>query len=82
MVLLHTLCACVLSCVRIFSIPWNITLQAPLSMAFHRQYWNGLPSPPPWDLPNPGINLHLLHCGWILYHWTTEEALTTHPRLF
>ena len=19
-----------------------------------QQYWNGLPFPPPWDLPNPG----------------------------
>ena len=19
------------------------------------EYWNGLPCPPPWDLPNPGI---------------------------
>ena len=30
--------------------------QAPLSMEFSRQkYWNGLPFPPPGDLPNPGI---------------------------
>ena len=30
--------------------------QAPLSMGFFRQeYWNGLPFPPPGDLPNPGI---------------------------
>ena len=30
--------------------------QAPLSMGFSRQeYWNGLPSPPPGDLLNPGI---------------------------
>ena len=21
-----------------------------------------------------GSNLHLLHCRWILYRWTTEEA--------
>ena len=20
-----------------------------------QEYWNGLPFPPPWDLPNPGI---------------------------
>ena len=31
--------------------------QAPLSMEFSRQeYWNGLPFPPPGDLPNIGIN--------------------------
>ena len=30
--------------------------QAPLSMGFSRpEYWSGLPCPPPWDLPNPGI---------------------------
>ena len=30
--------------------------QAPLSMGFSMQaYWSGLPSPPPEDLPNPGI---------------------------
>ena len=33
-----------------------VALQAPLSMGFSRQeYWNGLPCPPPGDLPNPGI---------------------------
>ena len=33
-----------------------IACQAPLSMEFSRQeYWSRLPSPPPWDLPNPGI---------------------------
>ena len=30
--------------------------QAPLSMGFFRQeYWSGLPFPPSWDLPDPGI---------------------------
>ena len=30
-------------------------LQAPLSMGFPwQEYWNGLPFPPPEDLPNPG----------------------------
>ena len=29
---------------------------APLSVGFSRQeYWNGLPCPPPGDLPNPEI---------------------------
>ena len=36
--------------------------QAPLSMGFSRQeYWNGLPSPPPRDLPNPGIEPCIRH---------------------
>ena len=33
----------------------TIALQVPLSMGFSRQeYWNGLPCPPPKDLPDPG----------------------------
>ena len=56
---------------------WTVARQAPLSMGFSRQeYWNGLPFPPPGDLPDPGtvyiyigasqvvltqgMNLHLL----------------------
>ena len=32
--------------------------QAPLSMGFPRkEYWNGLPFPFPWDLPDSGIKL-------------------------
>ena len=39
-----------------FAAPWAIPHQAPLSMGFSRQlYYNGLPFPPPGDLPNPGI---------------------------
>ena len=53
------LCACVLSCfsgAQLFLILWIIVHQAPLSMEFSRQEsWNGLPLPPPGDLPDPGI---------------------------
>ena len=36
--------------------PLDCTKQTPLSMGFPRQeYWTGLPSPPPGDLPDPGI---------------------------
>ena len=36
--------------------PWTVAHQAPLSMGFCRQEdWNGLPCPPPEDLPDPGI---------------------------
>ena len=49
-------CAQSLSRVRLFGIPWNVALQAPLSMGFSRQeYWRRLPFPPPEDLLNPGI---------------------------
>ena len=27
-----------------------------------QEYWNGLTFPFPWDLPDPGLNPHLLHC--------------------
>ena len=36
--------------------PWTVTHKAPLSMEFSRQeYWNGLPCPPPGDLPYQGV---------------------------
>ena len=51
--------ACMLSCftyVWLFATPWTVARQAPLSMGFSRkENWNGLPYPPPGDLPNPGI---------------------------
>ena len=44
------------SCVWLFATLLTLACQAPLSMGFSRQeYWNGLPCPPPGDLPNPGI---------------------------
>ena len=53
------MCACVLSHfshVRLFVILWTVACQAPLFMGFSRkEYWSGLPCPPPGDLPNPGI---------------------------
>ena len=45
-----------LSCVQLFATPWTVAHQASLPMGFFRQeYWNGLPFPPPGDLPDPGI---------------------------
>ena len=37
--------------------PWTVEpCQVPLSMGFPRkEYWSGLPFPPPEDLPDPGI---------------------------
>ena len=38
--------------------PITVECQAPLSMVFSRQeYWSGLPSSLPGDLPDPGIEL-------------------------
>ena len=53
-----------LSPVRLFATPWTVAYQAPQFMEFSRQeYWSGLPFPSPWDLPDPGIDPGLLHCG-------------------
>ena len=41
---------------QLFATPWTVAHQAPPSMGFSRQeYWSGLPSSPPGDLPDPGI---------------------------
>ena len=41
-----------------------------------QEYWSGLPFPTPGNLPDPGIEpWHLLHCRWILYHFTIWESL-------
>ena len=50
-------CVCMLSCfshVRLFVTLWTLACQLPLSTGFSR-YWSQLPSPPPGDLPDPGI---------------------------
>ena len=50
------LCAKSLGGVQLFTTPWAVTHQAPLSMEFPRQeYWSGFSCPPPGDLPDPGI---------------------------
>ena len=42
--------------VQLFVTPWTVAHQVPLSMELSRQeYWNGLPCPPPGDLPHLGI---------------------------
>ena len=44
------------SCVQPFVMLWTIGHEAPLHMGFSRQeYQSGLPSPPPGDLPDAGI---------------------------
>ena len=45
-----------LTCVQLFVTPQTVALPAPQPMEFPRQeYWSGLPFPPLWDLPDPGI---------------------------
>ena len=44
------------SCVQHFATSWIVAHQAPLALVFSRQgYWSRLSSPPPGDLPDPGI---------------------------
>ena len=41
---------------QLFTNLWTVACQAPLSMEFSRQeHWSVLPSQPPGDLSNPGI---------------------------
>ena len=40
------------SCVQLCVTPWTVAHQVPLS---RQEYWNGLPCPPPGDLPDPRI---------------------------
>ena len=48
-------CVCTLSCVQLFVTPCTVAHQALLSMQFSRkEYWSGLPFPPPGHFPTPG----------------------------
>ena len=62
--------------VQLFAILWTIACQAPPSMGFSRQeYWSGLSSPSPRDLPNPGIKLVSL----CLLHWQASSLPLVPP---
>ena len=40
--------------IQLFVTPWTVAHQAPPSMEFSRkEYWSGLPFPPPGDLLDP-----------------------------
>ena len=63
---------------------WAVARQTPLSMAFSRQDWSGLPFPSPGDLPNPGIKprspmLQVVSCiagrFFFFTDWATGEDL-------
>ena len=64
------MCAPSLSYVWFFCDPTDcIAPQASLCMGFPKEeYWTGSPFPSPGDLPDPGLNLHLLyllHYCWV-----------------
>ena len=56
-----------------WKISWTEESGGLQSMMFsRREYWSGLPCPPPGDLPDSGIEpvSHYVSCitRWILYH--------------
>ena len=53
---LISVCVCVCCHVWLFVHSMGCSLPDPLSMGFsRREYWSGLPCPPPRNLPDPGI---------------------------
>ena len=67
----YYLCA-VLACsvIQLFSTPWTVARQAPLSLEFFRQeYWSGLPFPSPGIKPPAPTSPALLsHRGSPCYY--------------
>ena len=54
---------------------WTVALQVPLSVGFSRQeHWSRLPSPPPGDLPNPGIEPQSLMSTALASEFFTTSA--------
>ena len=77
-VLISCWSACILSCsspVQLFVILWTVAAQAPQCMGFSRkEYWNGLPCPPPGDLPNPRMGLESLMSPALADRFFTTSA--------
>ena len=68
-------CSVALSLVRLFATPWTVAFQAPRSIGFSSQeYWRGLPSPPPGDLPNLGVE----PVSPVLQHWQVASLPLGH----
>ena len=56
-----SVCAQMLSCVRVSVTPWTVAHEVPLAMEFSMQeYWNRLPFLTLEIFPNQELNLHLL----------------------
>ena len=65
--------------VQLFVTLWIVACQAPLSVGFSRQeYWNGLPSPFPGNLSDPGIEpeVSCVSCmsKWVLYQLSHQGS--------
>ena len=62
--------------IRLFVTPWNVAHQAPLSMGSSRQeYWNGLPFPSPWNLPDRGIDKNITRASYVSYRFYTTSII-------
>ena len=74
-----TECCCYLvakSFPALFTTPWTVACQIPLSMGFPSQeYKSGVPFPSPGDLPDPGIE----PTSPALQAGATREFFTTEP---
>ena len=82
------MCFALLSCfsyVWLFVTLWTVFCQAPLSMGFsRREYWRGLPFPPPGHLPDPESEAASLRspvlAGWLFTTssaWQAQEAFVS-----
>ena len=76
-----------LSHFRLFATPWTVARHSPLSMgSSRREYWSGLPCPPPEYLPKPGIKPASLTspalAGGFLTIRATWEALSNPGKPF
>ena len=68
--------------VRLFATLWSVAHQAPLSMGFSgKDYWSGLPRPPPGDLPDPGIKPVSLTYPALAGRFFTTRATWEAPHL-
>ena len=79
--------ACILSRfshVQLSLTPWTVACQVTLSMGFSRkEYWSGLPSPLPGDLPNPGIEpMYLMSPTLTGEFFTTSATWEAHTILY
>ena len=72
--------------VWLFTTPWTIARQAPLSMGFSSQeYWSGLPCLPSGVLPNTGSNqtlLRFVHWQTFFFFFTISATWETSKRLY
>ena len=79
------LSVCVLSrfsYILLFSTPWTVARQVPLSIGFSRQeYGSGLPLSPPGDLPDPGTEPTSLISPALAGRFFTTSATWEAPRL-